>query len=187
MWFGIQAFAGSTAINILILNVWSGWKTSAATGTYLVCIYRVFCHLFSFGGFIFSSSITEWSRLEGLKSGPACSFISSLAGSCGGRSILQGGLTHLFAAGKISDIQRINLAISCRCDGDYRHLGDAHFEHSRFYEVCSLPKRTNQRTVLRFAGHIRSASITVTSGSQAAFGVAHLDVSIFSPILTIRT
>ncbi|WP_177233379.1 cytosine permease, partial [Bacillus licheniformis] len=26
MWFGIQAFAGSTAINILILNVWSGWK-----------------------------------------------------------------------------------------------------------------------------------------------------------------
>ncbi|AKQ73705.1 hypothetical protein MUY_002573 [Bacillus licheniformis WX-02] len=55
-------------------------------------------------------------------------------------------------------------------------MGDAHFEHSRFYEVCSLPKRTNQRTVLRFAGHIRSASITVTSGSQAAFGEPIWDV-----------
>lgn len=26
MWFGIQAFAGSTAINILLLNLWGGWK-----------------------------------------------------------------------------------------------------------------------------------------------------------------
>lgn len=26
MWFGIQAFAGSTAINILMLNIWGGWK-----------------------------------------------------------------------------------------------------------------------------------------------------------------
>ncbi|WP_252606831.1 NCS1 family nucleobase:cation symporter-1 [Bacillus paralicheniformis] len=26
MWFGIQAFAGSIALNILILNMWSGWK-----------------------------------------------------------------------------------------------------------------------------------------------------------------
>lgn len=25
MWFGIQAFAGSTALNILMLNVWEGW------------------------------------------------------------------------------------------------------------------------------------------------------------------
>jgi NCS1 family nucleobase:cation symporter-1 len=27
MWFGIQAFAGSTALNILLLNVWAGWGT----------------------------------------------------------------------------------------------------------------------------------------------------------------
>jgi NCS1 family nucleobase:cation symporter-1 len=27
MWFGIQAFAGSTALNVLLLNVWPGWGT----------------------------------------------------------------------------------------------------------------------------------------------------------------
>ena len=92
---------------------------------------------------------------------------------------IAGARSDLFAAGKISDIQRINLAISCRCDGDYRHLGDAHFEHSRFYEVCSLPKEQIRGQFYGLPGTFvlfAFASITVTSGSQAAFGEPIWDV-----------
>lgn len=69
MWLGIQTFAGSTALNILLLNMWPGWGKLAASGTFSAFTCPVCFPLYSFGPFIYSYCITAWSRLNVLRCG----------------------------------------------------------------------------------------------------------------------
>lgn len=85
MWLGIQTFAGSTALHILLLNIWPGWGVSAEIGIYLGFICRAFCRSFSFGAFICLCCGTAWNQSKNLKCGRARLFISSSAAWSGGR------------------------------------------------------------------------------------------------------
>lgn len=73
----------------------------------------------------------------------------------------------------------MDMAFSCRGDRNYRDLGDIDIKHSRFYKICSIPKEQIRGQFYGLPGTFvlfAFASITVTSGSQAAFGKPLWDV-----------